>query len=215
MTWHPNSAKVDEEVGKPKLRRNNGETATHRLRVGSIAVIWMVAAACTNSPGSVTTTTSLRSSGVTTTTQGTTPTSTTTTLAIAQSGVTATQLASFVGDWYHHGIGASITAEGLGTLGWRTYTTCGPQQPPPCDTINGNEIIDGGHATFELTSVNGTTATGHTVSSDDPASLPVGSNVTAVVDTQHNLLYLTPWPGQQTPFCGPSAETTTPNPCGA
>jgi hypothetical protein len=55
----------------------------------------------------------------------------------------------------------------------RTYRVCG-QVPPPCDTVSGNEIIDGDRATGQLTSGSGEVARGVITHTTDPSLSPDG-----------------------------------------
>jgi len=55
-----------------------------------------------------------------------------------------------LGTWSHHGFTLTINADGSGLATWRTYRTCSSDPTPPCDQISGNEIIDGGYATFTI-----------------------------------------------------------------
>ncbi|HEX9315983.1 MAG TPA: hypothetical protein VGA71_11330 [Actinomycetota bacterium] len=117
----------------------------------------------------------------------------------------------FAGTWFGHGRQLSVDGTGLGTLTWRTYTTCG-QDPPPCDTTIGNEIFDGGGATVFLASITAAGASGRVVSSNTPDLFPVGP-LTVRLDTASDLLYLSPTPfGQDVPLCGPKAAAGA---CGA
>lgn len=115
----------------------------------------------------------------------------------------------FAGTWSHHGVGMTIDASGTGSASWRTYATCG-QDPPPCDTFSGDVIDDGGHATFTVTALSATTASGKVVASADPHSAPVGP-MTMTLDPANRLLYWSDFPGVA--FCAP--ETTARNRCGA
>jgi hypothetical protein len=117
----------------------------------------------------------------------------------------------FAGTWFGHGRQLNIDGTGLGTLTWRTYTTCG-QDPPPCDTTIGNEIFDGGDATVFLATISAVGASGRVVTSNTPDLFPVGP-LTVRLDTATDLLYLSPTPfGQDVPLCGPKAAAGA---CGA
>jgi hypothetical protein len=117
----------------------------------------------------------------------------------------------FAGTWFGHGRQLNIDGTGLGTLTWRTYTTCG-QDPPPCDTTIGNEIFDGGDATLFLATISAAGASGRVVTSNTPDPFPVGP-LTVRLDTATDLLYLSPTPfGQDVPLCGPKAAAGA---CGA
>lgn len=76
-----------------------------------------------------------------------------------------------VGTWYHHGLDLTIRPDGSGTANWRMYRTCS-EGPPPCDQIVGNEILDGGHATFSVRPVaQSSVAIATMASSTDPTLL--------------------------------------------
>jgi hypothetical protein len=105
---------------------------------------------------------------------------------------------AFGGDWYAHGIGISIDADGQGTATWRTYRDC-DIDPPPCDTFRGHGVFSGGAARFDLRQVDGTVATGRVLTTTDPAAFPVGS-LEAYLDRKHDVLHITPSP-RATPFC--------------
>jgi hypothetical protein len=74
---------------------------------------------------------------------------------------------SFVGTWVRHGFALTVNADGNGDASWRVYGWCSAS-PPPCDSIIGNQIIDGGHASIQLISVRGSSATGTIFGSTDP-----------------------------------------------
>ena len=64
----------------------------------------------------------------------------------------AASIQSLVGSWSGHSRGATISANGLVNLGWRTYTICGSADAKPghaCEPAD-NPISEGGHATMHL-----------------------------------------------------------------
>lgn len=81
--------------------------------------------------------------------------------------------AELAGDWIAHGGAIDIQPDGRFTVVIRTYRVCG-QVPPPCDTVSGNEIIDGDRATGRLTSGSGEVALGVITHTTDPALSPDG-----------------------------------------
>jgi hypothetical protein len=82
----------------------------------------------------------------------------------------------FKGFWYHHSVGVTIDAAGNGVVSYRTYRWCGPGVPQPCDTMSGNSILNGGHATFRLTTpLASHTGLGYITSANE---LPRGQRVT-------------------------------------
>jgi hypothetical protein len=68
------------------------------------------------------------------------------------------RLHPFVGTWYVHDGGITISQDGAGSAEWRTFTQCS-SSPPPCDAFVGNAIYDGGMAAFHIVSVSGNVAT--------------------------------------------------------
>jgi len=84
------------------------------------------------------------------------------------------QLRPFVASWYWHGSIVQVRSDGTGTASWRIYSWCGDDPTPPCDSTVGNEIIDGGHAVFLLTTVQGVTALGRVVYASYGSKIPVG-----------------------------------------
>jgi hypothetical protein len=112
--------------------------------------------------------------------------------------------ARFAGDWYAHGAGLAIEPDGSFSLGFRIYEFC-DDDPPPCDRMVGNEIIEGGLAKGRL--VRGLdTVYALIIESTDPETFPAGRSE-VVLDTSSDTLELG---GRQ--FCGERAEPGT---CGA
>jgi hypothetical protein len=60
-------------------------------------------------------------------------------------------LADFAGDWWHHGFGLTVNPDGTADASWRTYAWCGPGIVGPCDRIENDTILDGGHAMLAFT----------------------------------------------------------------
>jgi hypothetical protein len=82
-----------------------------------------------------------------------------------------------IGTWYHHGIVVTIAADGTGSVDWRTYRTC-PAGPPPCDRTVGNEIVSGGHATFDVRALGqSSNAIATMTASNDPSTLAATGTV--------------------------------------
>jgi len=126
-----------------------------------------VAKAATVGEPPTTTTTVAPTTVAPTTTSTSTTTSTTTT-------VPAPHLDRFAGSWYHHGIGVDIAADGSGTMIWRTYQWCNEDPTPPCDGIEGNMIIDGGHGKLQIVSVHGDSAEAFVSTSTQTSFVPDG-----------------------------------------
>jgi len=114
------------------------------------------------------------------------------------------------GNWSGHGRSLSLKA-GAGLIDYRVYKSCTDDPTPPCDEMQGNEIIDGGRIEIRLTTAymagTATIAQGNLVSSTDP-SIPTGP-ITAR-DFDH-LLTLSVFPGA--PFC--DAQSAARSECGA
>jgi hypothetical protein len=121
------------------------------------------------------------------------------------SGPTQAQLISrFAGKWSGHGR-ALMVKVGIGAIDYRVYKWCSADPTPPCDEIQGNEIIDGGVITFSLQSSysagTATVAEGTVLSSTDP-TLIQGQPLTARV--QGYVLSLSVFPA------APSCSVNTP-----
>jgi serine/threonine-protein kinase len=106
--------------------------------------------------------------------------------------------AVFAGAWSGHGGGIDIQANGRFLMSMRTYQWCG-QAPPPCDSMSGNEIIDGDQATGQLTSISGEVATGTITHTTDQAATPKGQ-ITITLDPSTDSLNI-----NNISFCGTSA----------
>ncbi len=105
------------------------------------------------------------------------------------------------GKWFAHTLGLTVDRAGHARITWRTYAVCG-EDPPPCDTFRGGEIVDGGTATGIFTDIDRTTASGRVLTSTDPAGLPVGP-ITLRFDPGHDVLSMRPSPRGPSPLCGP------------
>ncbi len=88
------------------------------------------------------------------------------------------QFDRFRDGWAAHGIGLSVAADGQATASWRIYQRCGPGVLPPCDSIEGNLITNGGRAAVTFTAVDGDTARGQVRATTDPAGWPVDGEIT-------------------------------------
>jgi hypothetical protein len=98
-------------------------------------------------------------------------------------GATLARLLSrFAGKYAGHGHALAIAADGSGTITYRVYKWCSDDPTPPCDDMQGNNIIDGGQITFVLRSAfaAGTSTIGEGVitSSTDP-TMTQGQPLTA------------------------------------
>jgi hypothetical protein len=113
--------------------------------------------------------------------------------------------AELAGTWSRHGGVLTIQPDGKFSVAMRTYRWCG-QEPAPCDTISGNDIINGDMASGQLTSISGETATGAVTHTTDPADTPEGP-VKIVLDRSTDSIT-----ENNTTYCGKSAPTAY---CGA
>jgi hypothetical protein len=122
-------------------------------------------------------------------------------------------LAPLVGDWTGHGGGIHIGADGQGQATFRAYRFCTDDPTPPCDTMNGNAIVDGGRAQFRLTVAGAPgTATGQVTSSNDPEAFQPGFVVTVNLTSGDVLLVSSSPTAQRVAYCGSRA---TAGACGA
>jgi len=80
---------------------------------------------------------------------------------------------AFADNWWHHGFSIIINRDGTGEADFRIYKWCSDDPTPPCDSMEGNNIISGGKATLKLLSINGKTASGQVISSSDPSIVMV------------------------------------------
>ena len=65
----------------------------------------------------------------------------------------ATRGGRYEGVWGGHGRNATITRGGLGVVSYRTYQDCATSPAQPCDTMDGDYILDGGLEFFQITTV--------------------------------------------------------------
>ena len=92
-------------------------------------------------------------------------------------------MSPFIGDWWKHGFGLTISPNGRGVAEWRIYTSCSETGGrEPCDRIVNNIIIGGGRAFIQFSppgqgSSNRTTLSGRITHSTDPRVMPIGSVV--------------------------------------
>jgi hypothetical protein len=122
-------------------------------------------------------------------------------------------LASLTGDWTGHGGILHIGADGQGQATFRAYRFCSNDPTPPCDTMSGSTIVDGGHAQFRLkpSSVPGT-ATGQVTSSDDPEAFQPGFAMTVDLRPGDVMLVTSSPAAQSVAYCGSRAAAGA---CGA
>ena len=112
---------------------------------------------------------------------------------------------TFAGLWEVHAHLLTIDSSGYGILDWRVYTSCAKGIRPPCDVMNGNEIVDGGHATLLLTAAGPASATGDILTTTDPTNVPLGAFSTRI-DPVRDLLYSSLPLFAKYPLCGQKAE---------
>lgn len=122
-----------------------------------------------------------------------------TTVATAASS----DFSQFVLTWGGQDRSLDFQADGQALLSYRIFEFCGRGQPAPCDTMQGDQVSDGGRVTLRFTNAAGPVATGQIAASNDPAN-PVGAvatltlgendSVDLILDTKDFGL-----------FCGPAA----------
>jgi hypothetical protein len=85
-------------------------------------------------------------------------------------------LAKFAGNYSGHGRALTMQLNGSGLISYRTYRWCSDDPTPPCDEMQGNNIIVGGQIEFKFTTAyqagTETIAEGAFASSTDPAITP-------------------------------------------
>jgi archaellum component FlaG (FlaF/FlaG flagellin family) len=117
----------------------------------------------------------------------------------------------FVGIWNSHGGQLVVNADGSATLEYRMYVWCSDNPTPPCDQMNGNLIISGGHVNMQIVKVitaNGMPkATAIVDTSSDP-KIPSGSQQ----NFELNGGVIT-WTDRGQPFCDTQASQASA--CGA
>lgn len=129
----------------------------------------------------------------------------------------APDFTAFAKGWSKHGFGIKINTDGSGEASWRTYKWCSDDPTPPCDSMEGNNIIDGGKATIKLSSVNGSTASGQVTSSSEPNVLIVAPLTLTILE--YGMLELDQGSSKLS-LCGPEFAKLAPEsvlktlPCG-
>src|SRR5262245_33854173 len=88
---------------------------------------------------------------------------------------------AFVGGWGHHGAWLTIQPDGTGHASWRIYQWCSDDPTPPCDAVSSDEIVDGGHADFRITAVNGSEASAIVVGSSARNDWPDGKTTFSLI----------------------------------
>ncbi len=127
--------------------------------------------------------------------------------------------ARFAKQWDAHGFTLRVRADGSATASWRTYAMCG-DDPPPCDTFSGNEIINGGNATIRFMQANGDTTDGTVTTSTAPDLLARGPVTLALQPYDTAVLWWNNGSRSLT-LCGPRFAELAPRsvfesrPCGA
>jgi len=133
--------------------------------------------------------------------------------ARAQSGLDFTTIS---GKWSAHGIGLDIGTDGQAVASWRVYTWCSSlTQPAPCDSTIGNDIMDGGLAMLQFSSISGGTASALVLMSSDPSLFSAGSTITMQI-MSGGVAQVTGTANQLT-LCGPhfNPGAYAVSPCGA
>lgn len=122
-------------------------------------------------------------------------------------------LGSLIGDWKGHGGGVHIGADGQGQATFRAYRLCTDDPTPPCDTMSGSTIVDGGHAQFRIKpSTAPGTATGEVTGSNDPAAFQPGFAMTVSITSGDVMLVTSSPVAQSVAYCGSRASAGA---CGA
>ena len=134
-------------------------------------------------------------------------------------GANAAPYSRFAKQWDAHGFSLTVKPDGSAAASWRTYAVCG-DDPPPCDTFRGNEIISGGAATIRFMGAMGDTTDGTVTSSTAPDLLPRGPVTLALQPYDMAVLYWNSGSRSLT-LCGPRYTDLAPrsvieaSPCGA
>lgn len=92
----------------------------------------------------------------------------------------------FATEWTRRGFSLRVEPDGTASASWRVYRWCADDPTPPCDALNGSEIVSGGMATLAFTEVDGTVVTGEALTSTDAKTLatqPDGGTVSLLVLT--------------------------------
>jgi hypothetical protein len=117
----------------------------------------------------------------------------------------------FTGIWNSHGGRLDVKADGSVTLIYRIYVWCSDNPTPPCDQMEGNQIISGGRVTMHLvqvTTANGSPKATVIVDTSSDPKIPTGSSQTF----QRNGGVIT-WTDTGQPFC--DAKASQRSACGA
>lgn len=128
----------------------------------------------------------------------------------------APDFAPFAKDWVSHAFGLTVNASGAATAWWRVYTWCSENPTPPCDGMDGHEIIPGGRATVSFNRVEGDSAYGAVTGTIDPEAL--SGNVSLTL--QEDGMALLEQSSSSSPpllLCGPDVPESVMReaPCGA
>lgn len=116
---------------------------------------------------------------------------------------------TFVGEWYGHGRTLTFSSDGRAKYSARAYQWCGPGVPPPCDSFQGNTIIDGIKEEMVFTYVAGNTAYGTFITS---SAGNTGRAVALAVDANDMATLTVGGEPAGIPLCGPHAPFSS---CGA
>jgi hypothetical protein len=82
------------------------------------------------------------------------------TLAHIPTATPTSEFSAFAGRWFGHGRGLIFSSDGRAEYTARAYQWCGPGVPSPCDSFQGNNIIDGINEEMLFTYVAGNTTYG-------------------------------------------------------
>jgi hypothetical protein len=118
-------------------------------------------------------------------------------------------------DWWRHGAGLTVHADGSFELTYRTYRDCAVD-PAPCDELTGDEIRNGGHLAGAFDGGAGPVWTGTITDSVEPEVWPPGS-VEATYDPATDTLDLRSTEAEREPwtFCGDQSGDHPDPRCGA
>jgi hypothetical protein len=118
----------------------------------------------------------------------------------------ASTFAEFAGTWIGHDKYLEVSADGQFTMSRRSFTWCDVYDPPPCDSMSGNEILYGNNASGQLVMRASDEATGVITESTDAAGMPIGKIVIRFDSLSDIITAEGDW------YCGPDAR---PGACGA
>jgi hypothetical protein len=107
----------------------------------------------------------------------------------------------FIGFWYAHGAGLTVKENGQAHFEARVYIWCGPEVEQPCDSFQGNTIINGFKADLQFSRVSGNIAYGTIIAGNVQ---PVGSGATITLAPADQLLFSS-GKGRSNHLCGPYA----------